>query len=394
MTLRVLHVIPSLSAGRGGSSVAAIEMVQALLQAGTNIEIATTNDDCENVLDVELGKLVQHQHVPVRFFARFSPPINSLREFQLSLSFANWLRKNIDQYDVVHVHALFSFCSSFAMWLARKRGIPYIAHPIGLLERWPLQQSQLKKRLYLKLLESNNIRQAGSVHFTAESEKQQALEVFPELKHDIIPLGIHMPTQISDAASKLRQHFQLDERKPIILFLSRIHPKKGLELLLEALAKNSGTAQLLIAGDGDAGYIDQLKQLVEKHDLQRNVRFLGFVRGTEKNLLLQGADLFALTSYSENFGIVVIEALAAGTPVLLTRPVALSAAVEESKVGYLADTNPASVNAALTRALEDINKGIKYGHQAKAYVERNHHWPTIGRQLSVMYEKVIKSAKN
>ena len=374
--------------------MAAIEMAQALLQAGTNIEIATTNDDCENVLDVELSKLVQHQHVPVRFFARFSPPITALREFQLSLSFANWLRKNIDQYDVLHVHALFSFCSSFAMWLARKRGIPYVAHPIGLLERWPLQQSQLKKRLYLKLLEGNNIRQAGSVHFTAESEKHQALEVFPELKFDIIPLGIHMPTQIRDAAIKLRQHYQLDESKPIVLFLSRIHPKKGLELLLAAMSKNSGTAQLLIAGDGDADYIDQLKQLVEKHKLQREVRFLGFVRGSEKNLLLQGADLFALTSYSENFGIVVIEALAAGTPVLLTRPVALSAAVEKSKVGYLADTDPASVSAALTRALQDIDKGITYGSQAKEYVERNHHWPTIGKQLSAMYEKVIRTTKN
>jgi glycosyltransferase involved in cell wall biosynthesis len=256
-----------------------------------------------------------------------------------------------------------------------------------------LQQGRAKKQLYLKLLENNNIRNARTVHFTAESERQQALEVFPELKHHIIPLGIHMPMQIRDAATKLRQRYKLDDSKPVIMFLSRIHPKKGLELLLESLAQNAGGAQLLIAGDGDPQYLDLLQQLVEKHKLQQDVKFVGFVQGTEKNLLLQGADLFALTSYSENFGIVVIEALAAGTPVLLTRPVALSAAVEDAKLGYVAETNIASVSAALKAALEDIDNGISYRQQAMDYVKSQHDWPTIGKQLNSMYEKIISSAE-
>lgn len=387
MTLRVLHVIPSLAACRGGPGVAAIEMVKALNKCGTNAEIATTNDNCEQLLEVETGTLIEYQHAPTRFFKRLSTPLKAVREFQISTGFSAWLRQNIDRYDILHVHSLFSWCSSYAMWLARRRRIPYVVHPIGQLEHWPLQQARSKKQIYLKLLERRNIERASCIHFTADSECLQARDAVRFQQHRVIPLGIDAPMQIRDAAVKLRQHYQLDQVSPVIVFLSRIHPKKGLELLLGALAQHPATVQLLIAGDGDPDYIQQLQQLVRDLELpDQCVKFIGFVQGTEKNLVLQGADLFALTSHSENFGIAVLEALAAGTPALLTRPVALSDAVQNAGLGYVADTSIESVLACLGDALSDIENAVSYSRRARNYVAQNHQWPAIGKQLQAMYQ--------
>lgn len=394
MALRVLHVIPSLADCRGGPGVAAIEMVAALNQNGVSAEIATTNDCCEQLLDVELNRLVDYRHVPVRFFARVSTPIKALREFQFSLSFSLWLMRNIQNYDVLHVHALFSYCSSFAMWLARRKGVAYVAHPIGHLERWPLQQGNRKKRWYLRIIEANNIRGASAVHFTAESEQAQALELFPDLQSAVIPLGIHAPMQVRNAAVKLRQRYKLVQGIPILVFLSRIHPKKGLELLLQSIASLDVDTrpQLLIAGDGDQAYLQQLTEMVSELGLDK-IYFVGFVQGTEKNLLLQGADIFALTSYSENFGIVVLEALAAGLPVLLCKPVALSTNVAQAKLGYVADTNVDSISDALRLALDDLENEISYSERTKDFVAQHHQWPAIGRQLRALYEELSSHKK-
>ena len=159
--------------------------------------------------------------------------------------------------------------------------------------------------------------------------------------------------------------------------------------MLGALANLDTSAQLLIAGDGDPVYTQKLQHLVTKLGIrEQRVKFIGFVQGTEKNLLLQGADLFALTSHSENFGIAVLEALAAGTPALVTKPVALSHAVQDARLGYVADTTVESVSRCLRDALDDIENSIVYTQRAREFVAQNHQWSAIGKQLQAMYQQV------
>ncbi|MBL4670819.1 MAG: glycosyltransferase, partial [Arenicella sp.] len=187
--LKVLHVIPSVAACRGGPSKAVIEMVSSLRKHGIDAEIATTNDDGPNNLEVSLNSLIDYSGVPVRFFKRVSLPIAPIREFSYSLSFTRWLSRHITDYDVVHVHAIFSYCSSYAMYLARKKGMPYIVRPIGQLQNWSLQQARAKKKLYLNAVEKANIESASAVHFTAEAEQRESNQEF-NLRGHIIPLGI------------------------------------------------------------------------------------------------------------------------------------------------------------------------------------------------------------
>ena len=139
--MRVLHLIPSVSLRRGGPSQAVINMVTAQRAAGIDALIVSTNDDVEGELDVPLGTISTYRGVPVLFFSRWSPPLRVLREFAYSRPLLSWLQNNLRQYDVLHVHALFSACTSFGMRIARKQGIPYVCRIIGQLSPWSLAQS-------------------------------------------------------------------------------------------------------------------------------------------------------------------------------------------------------------------------------------------------------------
>ena len=139
--MRVLHVIPSVSPVRGGPSSAVIAMVQALRNREIDAEIATTNDHGEGTLDVPLESLGEWNGVPVRFFNRWSPALRPLREFIWSGGFAKWLRSSVQRYDLVHVHAVFSYASTFAMSECRRSRVAYINRPLGQLCGWALRRS-------------------------------------------------------------------------------------------------------------------------------------------------------------------------------------------------------------------------------------------------------------
>ena len=390
--MRVLHVIPSVAPCRGGPSKAVIDMVRTLNEAGLNCEIATTNDNCEELLDVPLDGLHDYGGAPTRFFARYSPTIRMLREFQYSAAFADWMRREITGYDLIHVHAIFSFCSSYAMALARRNNIPYVVRPIGQLEDWSLAHSAWRKRLYRWLLEDRNLQRAGAIQFTAVSESEQAARLFPDVDSAVIPLGIGLPDPVANAPALLRQRWQLpQDQRPVIAWLSRIHPKKGLELMLQAMAElEDSEPYLVIAGSGTPQYIDSLKSQVTSLGLSEQVIWAGFVDGEDKQVLLQGADLFALTSYSENFGIAVLEALAAGAPPLVTHPVALSTEIETHDLGWVTDTDTTSIAAGLSNALDKISEMQDLRQRCREFVAKNFQWPAIAGQLSGLYQSLLK----
>lgn len=390
--MRILHVIPSISILRGGPSQAVKEMVTALRNSGAECEIATTNDDGQNLLEVETDSLIDYQGIPVRFFRRFSPNINSIREFAYSFGFQRWLKTNINNYDIIHVHAIFSFCSTYAMVLARKNNIPYIVRPIGQLENWALKQGEFKKSWYLSLVEKTNIINADYVHFTAESEKRQALDLFNNINSIVVPNGVTIPMQIREAGFKARERWNLDPHLPLIVTMSRLHPKKGIDLLIHALAQLHGLPfQLVIAGDGVSDYKVELENQVSSLNLTDKIHFVGFLKSAEKNLLLQGADLFALTSHSENFGIAVLEALASGTPALVSNKVALAELIKEHEFGFVCQLDDRSIQQQLNLALEQLELSRELGQKARLYIEDKYSWSTIAADLLTHYKKILSS---
>ncbi|PSB59027.1 glycosyltransferase [Chamaesiphon polymorphus] len=390
--MKILHVIPSISPARGGTSRAIIDMVRALRDRGIDAEIATTNDDGDGLLDVPLGgKSTLYDSIPTYFFARFSPQISALREFAFSGSFTTWLFQHIGEYEAIHVHALFSYTSTVAMAIARFRGIPYITTPHGLLCEWSLQQSVQKKQTYLKLIERANLDGARSIHVTCQQEREDVATLGFKSPTFVLPLALtDTPVQIPDAATRLRQSLNCAPDEPIILFLSRLHYKKGLEYLIPALGRlRDRRFTFVIAGNGTPAYEAEIQALLVTSGIEQRTRMVGFVEGERKDVLIQGANLFALTSHSENFGISVLEALAVGTPVLVTPGVGLATIVSDNSLGFVADLDIESIANVLDCCLDDLDRAKSIGTHARQFTLEHFNWDRIAGELIQVYRDLV-----
>lgn len=396
--MKVLHVIPSVSPVRGGPSQAVLEMVNTLCQQGVTAEIVTTNDHGQDLLNVPLEQWIKHslsssdQSVPVRFFARFSPKISAIREFAFSGSFTTWLWQHICDYDLVHIHAIFSYPSTIAMVIARLKGVPYIIRPLGQLCEWSLQQSAVRKKFYLKLIEQSNLNLSAAVHFTSVQEQQESSRLGLKAASFVLPHGLVLPEQIPNARSRLRKILEVPNDQPLVLFLSRLHPKKGLEYLIPALAVVKPQFTFVLAGGGTPEYEAEVRSLLTTHNLIDRTRFTGFVEGEMKDLLLQGADLFVLTSHSENFGVAVLEAMAAGLPVVVTPGVALATVVQQQAVGYVPDLEVGAIAASISDCLTESESRRDMGHRARRFISDHYTWKQIVEQLISVYTKILNQS--
>ena len=389
--MKILHVIPSVAPVRGGPSQAIIEMVKAIREQSMEAEIVTTNDNGNDLLDVPLGKCINYRQVPVYFFPRFSPNCSPIREFAFSRQLTSWLWKNIQNYDLLHVHAIFSYPSTVAMTIARLKKVPYIVRPLGQLCEWSLQQSAKKKQIYLKIVEKANLTRAQAFHFTSKQEQLEASRLNLKTPHFILPHGLFIPPIIPNARQHLREQLNLPSDEPIILFLSRLHPKKGLNYLIPALGKLSHHYRFtfVIAGNGTADYEQTVKSLIDSSGIKNRTHLVGFVKGEFKDLLIQGADIFALTSHSENFGIAVLEALAAGLPVLTTPGVALADFIQEKNIGYIASLNLEAISSSLQRILENPEEVKNMSKSARKIISEHYTWNYIANNLGTTYNQII-----
>lgn len=392
--MRVLHVIPSVAPVRGGPSQAVLELCAGLNRLeNTKVEVVTTNDNGPDLLDVPLRTLTMHEGVPVRFFPRFSPRVRAVREFAYSRELSTWVRSHLREYDLIHTHAFFSHAPTMAMAHARRQGKPYLSRPLGLLCTWSLTQGALRKRAFLALIEKKNLDHAAGLEYTAEQEMDEAAPLHLKAPGFVLPFGLHVPTRVPEARRRLREKLQIPPDEPILLFLSRVHPKKGLDVLLEALATRvQQRFTLVVAGSGPADYEAQVRQQAEAGPLRDRVRFVGFVGGEEKQMYLQGSDAFVLTSHSESFAIAAAEAMAGGIPVLITPGVPLAEAVQRHDTGWVCSMEIADIadkTDALLASLNDREACAARARRCRA-LAANFAWPQIAARMRAVYEAVLQ----
>jgi glycosyltransferase involved in cell wall biosynthesis len=391
--MRILHVIPSVGPVRGGPTEAVLGTVRALNARGLCAEILTTNDNGVDLLDVPFGQCTEHAGVPVRFFPRFNPPFAMIREFAFSASLTRWLAQHLTDYDLVHVHAFFSYASTAAMLMARRKGIPYVVRPLGLLCGWSLRQSMWRKNAYLALVERSNLDHSAGLEYTAEQELREAEPLRLQAPGFVLPFGLHLPELCADARSQLRKSIKALDGEPVVLFLSRLHPKKGVHHLIEALETLAARRfSVVVAGSGPADYEAQIREQVTRGRLNGRVHFVGFAQGQTKQMLLQGADVFALTSHSESFAIAAMEAMAAGTPVLITPGVPLAPLVSKFDTGWVTALERSTIAAAAARALDSLSdqEARKSRSQRCRALAANFEWPRIAGRMRMVYEAVLE----
>ncbi len=388
--MKILQVIPSVSPLRGGPSQAVLEMVKSLIAQGIESSIITTDDNGPDRFNVPTDDWIEYQGVPVHFFPRFSPHSSGIREFAFSRALTLWLRKNVESYDLVHVHALFSYPSTVAMAIARRHQVPYICRPLGQLCEWSLQQSALKKQIYLNLIERANIACSQGLHLTSEQEKKEVAKLKLDCPTFVIPHGLNFAPSVHNARHRLREKFGLPENEKIVLFLSRIHPKKGLNFLISALGKLvKYPFTFILAGSGDLIYEAEVRSLLQKSGIDSRTICPGFVEGETKNILLQGADLYALTSHSENFGVAVLEALAAGLPAMVTPGVALSAEIQRHQIGYISELDVEAIASTLETYFANPAAAFQMGRRAQQFALKNYTWQKNADNLIQIYETIL-----
>jgi glycosyltransferase involved in cell wall biosynthesis len=392
--MRVLHVAPYISPVRGGISQAVLEMLQALREQGVAAELITTNDDGVGLLDVPLNQHVEYHTIPTRFFPRYSPNIAAIREFQYSWELSQWLWQHMHEYDLVHIHAMFCYPCTIAMMIARIKNIPYLNQPHGLLCEWSLQQSALKKQIYLALIEKSNLEHSQALQVTSVMEDQEIaqLNLTPQRIH--IPLGLVLAPLLANARQQLCQQLQIPETHTIVLFMSRLHPKKGLDYLVPALGQlRDQEFTFILAGSGSAEYEAEVDQQLTHSGIQQHTRRTGFVSGELKQLLLQGSDLFVLTSHSENFGVVVLEAMAAGLAPILTPGVAMSSVLKEHDVGFVPELEIEAIAHTIRYCLEHPTEIKAIGSRAQSLILQHYTWERIGLKIQQTYAQMLTRPK-
>jgi glycosyltransferase involved in cell wall biosynthesis len=382
--LRVLHLIPSVSPCRGGPTTAVFAMVAALRQRGIDAAIVSTDDDGPRRLSLPHHQWLTLHDVPVRLFPRWSPPIPPLREFAIAPSLGRWLNASLEEWDLLHVHALFSWPSTWGMALARRHHKPYILRTIGQLQHWSLQRSAWRKRLMMLLIENANLRGADLLQATSQIEADDLARLGLTRKIRILPLGV--PSQ--PAASQPARQGQL-------LFLSRLHPKKRLEILLEALAlvlhrEPSLNWSLTVAGSGDLSYIAALQSLACRLGVDQRCHWVGFVSGRAKLDLIQTSAWLVLPSAAENFAIAAAESLAAGTPVILSPEVGIAADVAQAGAGLVCPSEPEPLANTLIDALQTGSD--PYRSAALHLASHRYSWPGIAAELEDVYRDLISTS--
>ncbi|MFG6101724.1 glycosyltransferase [Leptothoe sp. EHU-05/26/07-4] len=388
--MKVLHVIPSLSPALGGPTVVALRLVSHLRACGVDAEIVTTNDNGGQVLDVPLGERILYQQVPVWFLPRFSLP---MKEFLFSVALTRWLWQHAADYDLLDLHYLFSYAPTCAGMLARWQQIPYTVRTQGQLAPWALRQSQSKKQLYSWLIERRHLNRAAAVHCTASLEVEDVRRYGITAPTKVLPLGVRSLATNPNARGELRQRYRIPLNRPIILFLSRLHYVKQPDVLLRVihqLTQRGCSAHLLMAGTGDAAYVHKLRGLIMALGLEDTVTLTGFVTGTDKQLLLQGADMFALPSQTENFSMAIAEAMAAGLPVVITPEVQIAPDILSAGAGVVAKGTCDDFTAAIAGLLADPDRRHQMGERGQHWAKQHYDWSVIAGQLTQVYSGILR----
>ena len=383
---KILHVIPSVGGLRGGPSVLVRALAGGLSHAGIETHIATTDDNGPGKLDVPLGVQQVEDGVTYWYFRR------QARLYTFSWPLASWLARNVRQFDVVHIHALFSFATLPAAFFARRCGVPYIVRPLGTLNEWGMKNRRpWLKKLSFRFLESRILKNAALVHYTSEQERTEANELAVTTSSEIIPNALPSGSRAYICGQFRAQHPELQGRR-IVLFLSRLDTKKGLDLLLPAFAevrKQLPDAMLVLAGGGEEHFMNRLKAQAIALGIDAGIYWAGFLTGEDKWSALADADVFVLPSHSENFGIAVLEAMAAGTPVIVSDQVALHREIAQANAGLVAGRNTDSLATTILQLLNDPAGAWLMGLNGKYLAERDYSADAVTRKLVHVYNGIL-----
>jgi glycosyltransferase involved in cell wall biosynthesis len=362
--VKLTVVVPSYLPGfRYGGPIQSVHgMASALVRRGHDVRVVTTDCDQGVRLDLE-RRPIEIDGVTVEHCRWLGPA-----RLRYAPDFAATLRAWMLDSDLVWINGLFELCSSRAMRLARRAGVPYVVSPRGMLDAEMLERrGRLRKRLWLDLLDARSLLDASALHLTARREQ----DLLPDLGGPLPPIltvanGVeHVPFaqdfgRVDPAVARA-----LEAPGSKLVFLGRLSWKKGFDRLLPALTRVQNDVRLIIAGPDD-GARGAIERDVSALGLGSRVHLVGPVTGQTRSALLEHGDALVLPSHSENFGNVVLEAMAAGTPAITTPEVGASEVVARTGAGVVSGGEPARLAEVIDELLSDPARLAEQGRRARA----------------------------
>lgn len=388
--MKMLHVIASIAPRYGGPSSVVVHLCRKMAKLGHEATIFTTNINGKENLNVPLDRPVYTDGVKVRYF-----PVQWPRYYTVSLPLGRALAKDTSKFDIIHIHSIYSFHTLVASHYCRKFNVPYLIRPHGSLDPYLTERHPVRKRVYTLLFLQRDLDRAAAIHFNTQEEMRLTESFEIKAPGVVVPNGID-PSEFSDPSAQglFRRKCPELKDKEIILFLGRINFKKGLDILARAfgeVARKRENAYLVLTGPDNEGYGMKVRAWLRGEGALGRSIFTGMLFGEEKLPILKDSDIFVLPSYTENFGIAVVEAMACGLPVVISNRVNIWREVSDAGAGIVTDCDSHQVAEAILRLLDDRNLREEMGKRGKRLVEEKYTWQKVARQMIEVYEQVLES---
>jgi glycosyltransferase involved in cell wall biosynthesis len=382
--VRVLHLIPSYPpTSITGPPAALHRLCQALRGMGVDARVATTDDSGLKRCAVATGRWTEHEGVPVFYGRRWG------WRGDIAPSLHRCIAREAPAADLLHVTAVYSWPLLSAARACRRSRTPYLLSPRGSLAPAALAWRAWKKTLFHGLAGKAALRGAAGFHATTQDEAGNIRAVVPGARVGTVPNGVDLPEECE--LGRLRA----GGRDLSVLFLGRLHPHKNPDLLLRAwagIAQRFPQGRLILAGPDVAGLGRRIRALSAELGCSERVQFPGRVEGEAKAALLARARVLVLPSKSENFGNVVAEALAYGTPVITTRG-APWAEVARRGCGWWVDGEEAALSVALTEALSLSDSVVEaMGARGRQWMADAFSWASVAGRMAKFYEDILRAA--
>ncbi len=392
--MKILQVVASLGLRHGGVSTSVINLCRGLAGAGEAITIWTTRRGYSETIDGPALAELMAAGVTIRYF-----PVHHSRLLGERYAYAPEMdrafRENLSQFDLVHIHAVWLYTTYSAAKWCRRLKIPYLLSPCGGLDPYGMAQHRLFKILYGWLVERRNLSGAAGIHLTSTFEQERACLFGVDRPTAVVPRPLRMEEIPLSARGNFRsRHPELSGQK-LLLFLGRLHAKKRPTLAAEMfirLARRRPDLHLVLAGPDD-GEERRVRALLQTAGLLSRTTFTGMIAGPEKWALYLDSDLFLLPSEDENFGVTVLEALAAGLPALVSPSVGAADAVRESGAGRVIPARADLWAETAGQLLEDPAALRTLGESGRRWVKDHFSIEQIAQQMQAVYANALKGAR-
>jgi len=393
--VKILCVVPSYyPAFKFGGPIASVHNLnKALVKQGAEITVYTTNVGLED--KVFANSEANLDGVKVFYFG-----FSKIFEFvgptgwQFSLPMTKALRENVKNFDIVYLSAIWNYPTAIAAYYCRKHKKPYVVAPRGIFYPYTFNKKVWKKWPYYKLIIEKILKKADAIHYTTQDEFSES-HLFLKLRNNgfIVPNGINL-LEFKDLPphENLASRYPALKGKKIILFLSRLDWKKGLDILAGAygiLAKKRDDVFLLVVGDGQENFKKKVKKWFEEAGVTDKVFFAGMLTGKEKLEAFSGSDVFVLPSYSENFGMVVVEAMACGLPVVVSNGVGMHHEIQETNSGIVTSLDKGELAEALDKMLNNKEMANQMVSNAGKLLVEKYEINKTAEEILKIFQKIL-----